>query len=221
MPPVLGTTSRALRLAGGLARRVQVVSLRKRAGFTFVVCVLLALTGVCDDHPAIGTNAPNFTLQDQDGRNVTLGEQINKTVVLEWFDPDCEYTKRDIALKSTKAIAEKYADKGVVWLAINSTHDSTAARNKSWRKDHELPYAVLDDARRQVAGKFGISTVPFYIIIDKHGTIAYSGSFDDDEDRNPRKRDGTVNFVDRAIEELTSGRSVSKPTGLNYGCPLK
>jgi peroxiredoxin len=183
--------------------------------------MLLAASGLSDEHPAIGTNAPNFTLQDQDGRNVTLGELVGKTVVLEWFDPDCEYTKRDIAQKSTKTVAEKYADKGVVWLAINSTRESGAARNKSWRQDHELPYAVLDDGRRQVAGKFGILTVPFYVIIDKHGTISYNGSFDDDEDRNPRKREGTVNFVDRALDELVSGRTVSKPNGLSYGCPLK
>jgi peroxiredoxin len=183
--------------------------------------MLLATSGLSDGHLAVGTNAPNFTLQDQDGRNVTLGEQVGKTVVLEWFDPDCEYTKRDIAQKSTKAVAERYADKGVVWLAINSTRESGAARNKSWRQDHELPYAILDDGRRQVAGKFGIATVPFYIIIDKHGTISYSGSFDDDEDRNPRKREGTVNFVDRALDELVNGRTVSKPNGLSYGCPLK
>jgi peroxiredoxin len=192
-----------------------------RRGLIMAVFLLVAVGGASDESPKIGTNAPNFTSQDQDGRNVTLGELVNKTVVLEWLDPDCEYTKRDIAMKSTKAIAEKYADKGVVWLAINSTRNSTAARNKSWRQDHELPYAILDDSRRQVAGKFGISTVPFYIIIDKHGAIAYSGSLDDDEDRNPRKRDGTVNFVDRALDELVNGRTVSKPNGLSYGCPLK
>jgi peroxiredoxin len=170
----------------------------------------------------IGANAPRFTLQDQEGRNVTLDGLLGKTVVLEWFDPECDYTKRDIAVaKTPQKLAERYKDKGVVWLGVNSTRSGSKEKDKAWVKENELPYAVLDDAKQDLARAYGIGVVPRYVIVDKNGSVAYVGSIDDDESRNGVKREGKINFIDRALEELTAGKAVTKPQGLEYGCPLR
>ena len=50
--------------------------------------------------------------------------------MLEWFDPECDYTKRDAAAGTNKAQAAKYADKGVVWIGVNSTRNTSAERKQ-------------------------------------------------------------------------------------------
>src|SRR5260221_3781115 len=136
--------------------------------FTFALCLLAK----ADERPIkIGSNAPDFSLQDQTGHSVSLLDSINRITVLEWFDPDCDYTKRDVGAKTTKHLAEKYKGKPVTWLAINSTRDSTQGRNKAWQEANALPYPILDDAQKTIAKQYGITKIPFYVIVDQHGTI--------------------------------------------------
>ena len=186
-----------------------------------LLIVALCLLAQSDDKPIqIGVNAPAFSLQDQAGHTVTLEANLNKLVVLEWFDPECDYTKRDVGAKTTKHVAEKYKDKPVTWLAINSTRDSTAGHNKTWAESNELPYPILDDANKAVAKQFGITTVPFYVIIDQHGKVVYTGPLDDNEDRTETNREGKINFVDRALDELTRGKPITRQNEKPQGCPL-
>jgi peroxiredoxin len=186
-----------------------------------LLILALCLLAQSDDKPIqVGANAPAFSLQDQSGRAITLQENLNKFTVLEWFDPECDYTKRDVEAKTTKRLAEKYKEKSVIWLAINSTRDSTPSFNKKWAQTNELPYAILDDANKAVARQYGIKTVPFYVFIDQHGKVVYTGPLDDNEDRTETNREGRINFIDRALDELTRGKPITRPNEKPLGCPL-
>src|SRR5438309_9478127 len=112
---------------------------RIRCGLTaFGLVLLAAVVALADTRTVkINDNAPRFNLQDETGRNVTIDQNLGKVIVLEWFDPSCEWTQRDYKAGRTKALAEKYKDKGVVWFAINSTRDSSIGRNKTWIQQHE------------------------------------------------------------------------------------
>jgi peroxiredoxin len=191
------------------------------------LCVLIAgafcLTTLGDNTAIrIGATAPPFTLQDQSGANVTLRQYVGKIVVLEWFDPECDYAKRDAAAKTNKNLATKYAEKGVVWIGVNSTRNASAERNKTWIKDNELPYSILTDSNQAVAGQFGVTSVPYYVIVDKNGNFAYAGMADDDDGRDAAVvREGKKLYVDQALDEMTSGKTVSIPASRTYGCPLQ
>lgn len=169
----------------------------------------------------VGANAPAFTVQDQDGRNVTLRDSIGKIVVLEWYDPECEYTKRDIAAVTSKTLSEKYKDKGVVWLAVNSTRDGSGERNKAWIAQNRWSFNVLHDANQAVAKAFGVNSVPYFVIIDKNGGIAYLGVGDNDDSRDGGKKEGKINYIDKALEEMIAGKPVSVRDARAYGCPLR
>lgn len=169
----------------------------------------------------VGANAPAFTVQDQDGRNVTLRDSIGKIVVLEWYDPECEYTKRDIAAVTSKTLSEKYKDKGVVWLAVNSTRDGSGERNKAWIAQNRWSFNVLHDANQAVAKAFGVNSVPYFVIIDKNGGIAYLGVGDNDDSRDGGKKEGKINYIDKALEEMIAGKPVSLRDARAYGCPLR
>jgi peroxiredoxin Q/BCP len=170
----------------------------------------------------INDAAPRFSLTDENGNQVTLDQYTGKIVVLEWFDPGNDYTRRDYKAGTPKAIAAKYADKKVIWLSINSTRTSETSWNKRWIDRFGLGYHVLDDHNQTVAGQYNITTAPFYYIIDANGHIAYMGPFDDDENRalDQKPKDGRINWIDRALGEMTTGQQVSRPQPRVYGDPL-
>src|SRR4051794_20695268 len=68
-----------------------------------------------------GEQAPAFTLQDQDGKNISLNDLSGKVVVLEWFNNECPFVQKHYKNGDMNALASKYASQGVTWLAINST----------------------------------------------------------------------------------------------------
>ena len=193
-----------------------------RLGLTFAI-LSFVIPSARGDNPAVkvGTNAPAFTIQNQNGRNVTLREFIGKIVVLEWFDPDCDYTKRDILAGTSKTLSEKYQEKGVVWLAIDSTRDSSGERDTAWRAQNQWTFDVLHDANKAVAKAFGVNMVPYFAIVNQNGTVVYLGIGDNDDSRKGEKKEGKINLVDKALEELTAGKAVSARDSRPYGCPLR
>src|SRR3954470_23049556 len=80
---------------------------------------------------AVGQPAPDFKLQDQDGKEISLKDNAGKIVVLEWFNEECPIVQRvykqDDSMNKT---AQKWTEKGVVWLAINSTKGKSNENNK-------------------------------------------------------------------------------------------
>src|SRR5690606_32709997 len=68
----------------------------------------------------IGKAAPDFSLQDLEGKQVRLADFKGKTVVLEWFNPGCPFVKLSHTEGSLKGLAKERSKAGVVWLAINS-----------------------------------------------------------------------------------------------------
>ena len=166
----------------------------------------------------LGKPAPEFTLTDHAGKPCRLGELKGKVVVLEWLNPDCPYSRRHYTKPTMKRLAENYAPKGVVWLAVNTTNYWTTEKNAGWVKKNKLPYRVLNDQSGDVGRLYGAKTTPDMRIIDAKGVLVYAGGIDDD----PRgKKDSPTNHVDRALAELTAGKKVSTPQTRSYGCSVK
>lgn len=159
-----------------------------------------------------------FTLNDQEGRPVSLSDFAGKVVVLEWVNPDCPYVQRHYNAGTMKRLAEKYAGQGVVWLAVNSTHYMTASDNRKWIERYGLPYRILDDHDGKVGRLFGAATTPHMFVFDKGHTLAYQGAIDDDVGG---AKDQPLNYVEAAVDELLAGKSVSRAKTKPYGCTVK
>jgi cytochrome oxidase Cu insertion factor (SCO1/SenC/PrrC family) len=63
---------------------------------------------------SVGSPAPDFELADLDGKKVSLKEFRGKTVVLEWFNPECPYVKLSHTKGSLVDTAKRHTEKGVV-----------------------------------------------------------------------------------------------------------
>jgi peroxiredoxin len=167
---------------------------------------------------AVGSPAPDFTLEDQDGSKVSLSDFSGKVVVLEWFNGDCPYVQRHYEEETMAKLSSKYKDKEVVWLAINSTHYATKEQNKEWKEKYNLLYPILSDNSGEVGKLYAAKTTPHMYIIDKTGELVYAGGIDDDPGGDSQERN---NYVKKALKEVLAGNPVSIPESKPYGCSVK
>lgn len=166
--------------------------------------------------PAIGSSAPQFTLQDENGKSVSLSDYAGKIVVLEWTNPECPIVQRHYKAKTMTTLQQQYKPQDVVWLAINSTHDNTNAQNLAWVKENGMQYPVLNDATGVTGHAYGATNTPHMYIIDKTGKLAYEGAIDNDPQGSMST--GKINYVSQALNELLAGKTVSTAVTQAYGC---
>lgn len=177
-----------------------------------------AIEQVVEVEPVV-VPAPDFVLNDQDGKAVRLSELRGKVVVLEWTNYDCPFVGRHYKAGTMKEIAERYAD-DAVWLAVNSTNYANVADNKQWAETHKLGYRVLDDHDGKVGRLFGAKTTPHMFVIDKNGAIVYDGAVDN-APSGRQSVDEYVNYVNKAVGELVMGGRVTVSESQPYGCSVK
>jgi len=169
-----------------------------------------------------GKKAPEFTLNSFDGKKVMLSDYKGKIVVLEWFNFECPYDMGHYGQKKTMVeLANKYKDKNVVWLAVNSTSHITVEGNKQFAAQHKLPYPILDDRAGAVGHMYGAQTTPHIFIINSRGNIAYDGAIDNAPLGKTSAGETYVNYVDKALAELTEGKVVTTANTKPYGCTVK
>lgn len=177
-----------------------------------------------DTHKAMRSDAdvemgvPDFTLEDQDGNEVSLSDFAGSVVVLEWINWDCPFVVRHYNESTMKTLADQYTDDGVVWLAINSTHYATQDKDREWIDKHDLPYPILHDPSGETGHAYDTKTTPHMYIIGRDGELVYEGAIDDDPRGN---KDERVNYVRKALDELLAGEAVSTPETKPYGCTVK
>ena len=168
--------------------------------------------------PPVGSTAPAFTLQDQNGNNVSLSDYAGKIVVLEWFNENCPFVQRHYKAGDISDTAAKFAGNGVVWLAINSTHDNTNSSNKAAASAWNMNRSILNDASGAVGHAYGATNTPEIFVIGKDGKIAYEGAMDNDPQGD--KSSDKINYASQALTELLAGNPVSVPETKAYGCSV-
>ncbi len=100
----------------------------------------------------IGDKAPDFTLQNKDGKSVSLSDYKGKKVILYFYPkdntPGC--TKQACNFRDNyPQIIEKGAE--VIGISKDGIKSHTNFANK-----HELPFVLLSDPETEVIQKYGI-----------------------------------------------------------------
>ena len=166
-----------------------------------------------------GKQTPLFRLRSFDGETVDLSDYSGKIIVLEWLNLECPLSMYHYKLNTMVRLANKYKGKNVIWLAVNSTKHTTAQANTEFAEKYQLPYPIIDDRWGKVGRAYGAKTTPHMYIIGPRGTIVYEGAIDNSP--MGRMKRGAVNYVDKALSELTKGKPVSVPATKPYGCSVK
>jgi len=127
----------------------------------------------------VGDKAPDFTLRDQNGNNVSLSSFLGKKVVLYFYPKD----NTPGCTRQACAFAGLYGEfqkRNVEVIGISK--DSTASHVKFAEK-HGLPFILLADPERiaiqaygvwqekKLYGKIGLGIIRTTFIIDAEGKI--------------------------------------------------
>ena len=186
--------------------------------------VLVAAAHSGQTPPAIGDPAPAFTLKGIDGQTHSLSDFKGKIVVLEWTNQGCPVVQRHYRSGLMPAAQEEAREKGVIWLAVNSTNPDHAnyrepdALQKIYA-DWKAAYAFqLMDPDGETGHAYGAKTTPHIFVIDARGRIAYNGAIDNDTSGNNVDR---TNYALAAVEALLAGQPVAVTTTRPYGCSVK
>lgn len=170
----------------------------------------------------IGAPAPEFRLPATDGKVYALADFAAAEVLVVFFTCNhCPYVIGSDEI--TRATAEKFKDKGVQFVAINSNSKNTYAEDDfthmvSRMEEFRFPWTYLHDEPQEVARAYGALRTPHFFVFDRDRKLVYTGRGVD----QPRESEKiTVNDLDRALDEITSGRPVSVPATNPIGCNVK
>jgi len=169
----------------------------------------------------IGDKAPDFELPATDGNTYRLGDFDDETLVVFFTCNHCPFVVGSDEV--TRETVEKYAPRGVGFVGINSNSTNIVPGDGfpqmvERMEEHGFPWLYLRDETQGVAKAYGAMRTPHFYVFDKDRRLVYTGRGVD----NPREASkATVNDLDRALEEVTSGRSVSVPLTNPIGCNVK
>lgn len=170
----------------------------------------------------VGEQAPDFELKDTSGKTVKLSDYKGKIVVIDWVNPTCPVCRGHYEHGTVQNLVKKYQGKDVVFLGINSggagKDGSGAEANAKARKDWHVDFPFLLDESGKVGHAYGAKTTPHCFVVDKNGVLAYEGAIDDG---SPNHIPGRTNYVEKAVDELLKGETVTTKETTPYGCGVK
>ena len=115
-----------------------------------------------------GVVAPDFTLKDLQGKDLTLSSLRGKYVVLDFWGSWCGWCIKGIP--DMKKYYEKYKDRmEILGVDCNDTEEKWKAAVEK----HELPWLhVRNTDEADITVKYGIQGYPTKIVIDPEGKVA-------------------------------------------------
>jgi thiol-disulfide isomerase/thioredoxin len=123
---------------------------------------------------AVGSAAPNATIETIDGRSVQLSQWVGRQpVVLEFWASWCSSCK---ALEpELKRAAERYAP-GVKFIGIAVSANQTPERVRRFLQQHPMPVEMLYDRTGTAVDAYSVPATSYIVVIDRRGRVVYTGS---------------------------------------------
>jgi AhpC/TSA family len=175
----------------------------------------------------VGQKAPDFTLKDTSGKTVSLTDFKGKTVVLEWLNPGCPYVRKHYSGGNMQSTQKDAADKGVVWLAINSTEpghgDYLAPKAlQSWMGEQKAfaTHTLMDESGK-TGQQYAARTTPHMYIVNPQGNLVYAGGIDSIASARTEDIKTATNYVKQSLGEALAGKPISNASTRPYGCSVK
>ena len=171
---------------------------------------------------SIGSKAIDFTLPATDGRKYNLNDfEGADTLVIFFTCNHCPYVVGSDEV--TRQTAEKYMDSSVRFVGINSNSkniysDDDFPSMVERMEKYKFPWTYLYDENQDMARAYGALRTPHFYVFNKKRELVYTGRAVD----NPKDTSQmTVNDLDRALEEITSGKPISVNVTNPLGCNVK
>lgn len=159
-------------------------ALLKSLGFNFgTLLVIIAVAGIITayvfssedpanaDEAGFGVEAPDFSLEAEDGGSYSLSDYEGKTVVLNFWASWCPPCRAE--LPELKSYYEGLGVDGAVFLSVNlysSERDPEGL--PAFIEEQALTFPVLYDKSGQVAAAYGVESIPTTVVIGPDSIIS-------------------------------------------------
>lgn len=171
---------------------------------------------------SIGSKAIDFTLPATDGNNYSLKDFRDTNILVLFFTCNhCPYVIGSDEI--TRITAEKYKEKGVRFVGINSNSKNTYTDDDfphmvARMKKHNFPWIYLYDESQDIARAYGALRTPHFYVFNKDRKLVYTGrAVDSPKDTSKM----TVNNLDIVLGEITSGKPITVDVTNPIGCNVK
>jgi peroxiredoxin len=120
-----------------------------------------------------GERPPSFTLEDLDGRPVSLSDFAGQVVSIHFFALWCEPCMQQ--LRTIEEVAARCGERGYQPLLVAVPHRLDRRRLWEHAKAGGLEIPVLLDTGGTVLKAYGVTGLPMNILVGRDGVVRYGG----------------------------------------------
>ena len=140
---------------------------------TRALLILFLITGIAGPAaPAVPVNvgdaAPDFTLPDLNGKDVSLSDHRGKVVLLNFWGTFCLPCRTE--MPALNSVYRELKDRGFVVLAVSIDRTETAVRSFIEAEHSAFP-VLLDTGKKVYYEKYATFALPLTFLINKQGVI--------------------------------------------------
>jgi thiol-disulfide isomerase/thioredoxin len=120
----------------------------------------------------LGASAPSVTVVDLAGKPVRVAPTMGRPMLIEFWATWCGFCER---LEPTMQAAYRKHGKAVQFAAIAVNVNQSPSRVAKHVTRRSLLYPVYYDRSGEATQAYSVAATSFVVIIDKKGTVAYTG----------------------------------------------
>jgi peroxiredoxin len=171
----------------------------------------------------LGTEAPDFTLMNVDGKTVSLSDFKGAPALLVVFMCNhCPFVKH--LADALAQFAHEYMPKGLAMVGISSNDVSNHPADSPEQMVREAEergyrFRYLYDETQEVAKAYRAACTPDFFLFDRDRRLVYRGQFDDS-----RPDSGipiTGKDLRAAVDAVLAGKELSRNQRPSIGCNIK
>jgi peroxiredoxin len=163
----------------------------------------------------LNRRAPDFSLPAANGPRLSLTDLRGQIVVLHFWSAGCPWSRRADVLLIYRALKWAPQKVSIVGIASNFSEREEEVLHEMERRG--VRYPVLFDLDHSIANAYRAQYTPQFFVLDRRGTVRYTGALDDATIEHPKPR---VLYVDRAVTALIANQTPQPESTPPYGCPL-
>jgi peroxiredoxin len=171
----------------------------------------------------LGTQAPDFSLVNVDGRTVSLADVSGKPALLVIFMCNhCPFVKH--LARAIAQFADEYMKKNLAVVGISSNDVANYPADspeqmvrEAEEQGYSFPY--LYDETQEVAKAYRAACTPDFFLFDRDRKLVYRGQFDSSRPDNGIPITGSD--LRAAVDAVLAGKKPSEQQKPSIGCNIK
>lgn len=170
----------------------------------------------------LGTAAPEFSLPNVDGKNVSVSDYSGKPLLVIFMCNHCPFV---VHLRAAlAAFGDEYSAKGLAVVGISSNDVENYPQDgpeemKTEAQAAGYNFAYLYDADQSVAKAYKAACTPDFFLFDADHALVYRGQFDSSRPGNDVEITGED--LRAACDAVLSSSSVPSDQKPSIGCNIK